>query len=182
MAKEKITISVDERILELIDKQRGDAKRSTYINKILEEYFSPRPPEEQGGGTFVTTLELRKTLKTIHDRLTNLEAVAATVKELESLVYEAIYDTKGKGHEAVQMIKKRLLPEGVGFGLESQEVNQRVDKWVGERIMKHGNIVLERDFSDYLTIPGVEQSVVGFVKHLNRCGLKYNPEKKEWTP
>jgi len=91
--KEKITISIDKSLLEIIDRQRGNVKRSTYINHIISQYFMPTPPEEQGGGTFVTTLELRKTLKNIHERLKILDALALNVKDLESVVYENLLDT-----------------------------------------------------------------------------------------
>ena len=80
--KKKITISIDDQLLKKIDRQRGGVKRSTYINTIVAEHFNPRPPEDEGGGTFVTTLELRKTLKSIHNRLQLLDALAYNVKVL----------------------------------------------------------------------------------------------------
>ena len=68
MAKKKIAISMDENLLEIIDEQRGNEKRSTYINSIIADHFNTAA-EDKGGGTFITTLELRKTLKPIYDKL-----------------------------------------------------------------------------------------------------------------
>ncbi len=85
MAKKKIAISLDEKLLELIDEQRGNEKRSTYINSILSDHFRAAP-DDKGGGTFVTTLELRKTLKPIYDKLVILEGLAHDVKELQEFI------------------------------------------------------------------------------------------------
>lgn len=85
MAKKKIAISIDDDLLELIDQQRGNEKRSTYINSIISNHFRALP-EERGGGTFVTTLELRKTLKPIYDKLLVLEGLTHDVKALQELI------------------------------------------------------------------------------------------------
>ena len=85
MAKKKIAISIDNELLELIDEQRGNEKRSTYINSIISTHFKALP-EDKGGGTFVTTLELRKTLKPIYDKLIVLEGLKHDVKALQELI------------------------------------------------------------------------------------------------
>ncbi|UCE38425.1 MAG: hypothetical protein JSW00_04135 [Thermoplasmata archaeon] len=85
MTKKKIAISIDESILELVDSQRGNEKRSTYINTIITNHFKTIP-DDQGGGTFVTTLELRKTLKPIYDKLLVLEGLSADVKALQDIM------------------------------------------------------------------------------------------------
>ncbi len=85
MTKKKIAISIDSDLLELVDDQRGNEKRSTYINSIIAEHFNASP-EERGGATFVTTLELRKTLKPIYDKLVAYEGLAHDVKELQDFV------------------------------------------------------------------------------------------------
>lgn len=85
MAKKKIAISIDDELLELVDNQRGNEKRSTYINSIISDHFRASP-DEKGGGTFVTTLELRKTLKPIYDKLLVLEGLAHDVKDLHELI------------------------------------------------------------------------------------------------
>ncbi|UCE74866.1 MAG: hypothetical protein JSV56_03975 [Methanomassiliicoccales archaeon] len=85
MVKEKIAISIDQNLLELIDKQRGGEKRSTYINSMVAQHFKALP-DDRGGATFVTTLELRKTLKPIYDTLVTLEGLAHDVKELRQFV------------------------------------------------------------------------------------------------
>jgi hypothetical protein len=85
MAKKKIAISVDEGLLEIIDEQRGNEKRSTYINSIIANHFKALP-EDKGGGTFVTTLELRKTLKPIYNKLLILEGLSHDVKALQEMV------------------------------------------------------------------------------------------------
>jgi hypothetical protein len=85
MAKKKIAISIDDTLLELIDQQRGYEKRSTYLNTIISDHFKA-VPEERGGGTFVTTLELRKTLKPIYDKLLILEGLSLDVKALQELI------------------------------------------------------------------------------------------------
>jgi hypothetical protein len=85
MTKKKIAISLDDELLELVDKQRGNEKRSTYINSIIAEHFKAAP-EDKGGATFVTTLELRKTLKPIYDKLVLLEGLTHDIKELQEFV------------------------------------------------------------------------------------------------
>ncbi|UCG68020.1 MAG: hypothetical protein JSV09_09265 [Thermoplasmata archaeon] len=85
MPKKKIAISIDGDLLEIIDQQRGNEKRSTYINSIISNHFKA-VPEEKGGGTFVTTLELRKTLKPIYDKLIVLEGLTHDVKALQELL------------------------------------------------------------------------------------------------
>lgn len=85
MAKKKIAISLDDDLLELIDEQRGNEKRSTYINSIISTHFKALP-EDKGGGTFVTTLELRKTLKPIYDKLIVMEGLTHDVKALQELI------------------------------------------------------------------------------------------------
>jgi len=85
MSKKKIAISIDHDLLEIIDKQRGNEKRSTYINSIISDHFKA-VPEERGGGTFVTTLELRKTLKPIYDRLLMVEGLSHDVKALQEIL------------------------------------------------------------------------------------------------
>ena len=85
MTKKKIAISLDEELLEMIDKQRGNEKRSTFINSIMSDHFKAAP-EDKGGGTFVTTLELRKTLKPIYDKMVIMEGLAHDVKELQEFV------------------------------------------------------------------------------------------------
>lgn len=85
MAKKKIAISIDSNLLELIDQQRGNEKRSTYINSIISNNFRALP-EDKGGGTFVTTLELRKTLKPIYDRLIIFEGLSHDVKALQDII------------------------------------------------------------------------------------------------
>jgi hypothetical protein len=85
MTKKKIAISIDEKLLTLVDSQRGGEKRSTYINSIISNHFHAAP-EEKGGGTFVTTLELRKTLKPIYDKLVVLEGLTHDVKALQELL------------------------------------------------------------------------------------------------
>ncbi|MDG6219926.1 MAG: hypothetical protein QCI38_00570 [Candidatus Thermoplasmatota archaeon] len=175
MTKEKITISVDERLLQLIDKQRADTKRSTYINSVLEEYFQPRAPEDKGGGTFVTTLELRKTLKAVHDKLSRLELLEATIKDLEGVVYENLYDVK----EGLVKAKKGMTIPAMSMAQE-EGAGKQVDKWLDGILKKHGNVVIDRDFASYLKIDGVEQSVIGMTRHLRRRGMEYNHEKKQW--
>lgn len=85
MVKKKIAISIDNDLLEVIDEQRGNEKRSTYINSIISDHFKTIP-EEKGGGTFVTTLELRKTLKPVYDKMLLLEGLAHDVKELQEIM------------------------------------------------------------------------------------------------
>lgn len=85
MAKKKIAISLDNELLELVDKQRGNEKRSTYINSIISDHFKA-VPDDKGGGTFVTTLELRKTLKPVYDKLVLLEGLTHDVKELQEFI------------------------------------------------------------------------------------------------
>ena len=85
MAKKKIAISIDSDLLELIDDQRANEKRSTYINSIISEHFTASA-EEWGGATFVTTLELRKTLKPFYDKLVAMEGLVHDVKELQEIV------------------------------------------------------------------------------------------------
>ena len=85
MVKKKIAISIDDDLLKLIDEQRGNEKRSTYINSIISTHFKALP-EDKGGGTFVTTLELRKTLKPIYDKLIVLEGLTHDVKALQELI------------------------------------------------------------------------------------------------
>jgi hypothetical protein len=85
MAKKKIAISVDEGLLNIIDEQRGNEKRSTHINSIIANHYKA-VPEDKGGGTFVTTLELRKTLKPIYDKLLILEGLSHDVKALEEII------------------------------------------------------------------------------------------------
>jgi hypothetical protein len=87
MAKKKIAISVDENLLNVIDEQRGNEKRSTYINTIIADHFNAYP-QDKGGGTFVTTLELRKTLKPIYDKLVVLEGISHDVKDLQNLIQQ----------------------------------------------------------------------------------------------
>jgi len=176
MSKEKITISVDERILEIMDRQRGDTKRSTYINAVLEEYFQPRSPEEKGGGTFVTTLELRKTLKAVHDRLSMLEALDTTVRDLEALVYETLYDVKDRTKIKVKKGGSPSIP----YSVVNEEAVKAVDQWIEENLKKHGSIVIDRDLSSYLQLDGVEKSVIGLTRHLRRNGLEYDEKKKRW--
>ena len=83
MSKKKIAISIDSDLLELVDEQRVNEKRSTYINSIISEHFTVSP-EERGGATFVTTLELKKTLKPIYDKLVLMEGLINDVKELQA--------------------------------------------------------------------------------------------------
>lgn len=85
MTKKKIAISLDNNLLDLIDEQRGNEKRSTYINSILGTHFMAQP-EDTGGGTFVTTLELRKTLKPIYDRLVIMEGLSHEVRALQEIL------------------------------------------------------------------------------------------------
>ena len=85
MAKKKIAISLDDNLLELIDEQRGNEKRSTYINSILGTHFKALP-EDIGGGTFITTLELRKTLKPIYNKLVILEGISSDVRALQEII------------------------------------------------------------------------------------------------
>lgn len=85
MAKTKIAISIDEELLELIDRQRGNEKRSTYINSLVSEHFSASP-SQRGGATFVTTLELRKTLKPIFDRLVTVEGLRHDIEEMREII------------------------------------------------------------------------------------------------
>ena len=85
MTKKKIAISIDSDLLELIDNQRANEKRSTYINTIISEHFTASP-EERGGATFVTTLELRKTLKPIYEKLVAMEGLVHDVLELQEFV------------------------------------------------------------------------------------------------
>ncbi len=85
MPKKKIAISLDEELISLIDSQRRGEKRSTYINSIIAHHFKAAP-EDQGGGTFVTTLELRKTLKPIYEKLVVLEGLSYDVKALQEMV------------------------------------------------------------------------------------------------
>jgi metal-responsive CopG/Arc/MetJ family transcriptional regulator len=85
MPKKKIAISIDENLLEVIDNQRGNEKRSTYINSIVSNHFRVAS-EEKGGGTLVTTLELRKTLKPIYNKLLVLEGLTNDVKALQELL------------------------------------------------------------------------------------------------
>jgi hypothetical protein len=85
MTKKKIAISLDDNLLDLIDEQRGGEKRSTYINSILGTHFKAMP-EDTGGGTFVTTLELRKTLKPIYDKLVIMEGLYHDVKTLQEIL------------------------------------------------------------------------------------------------
>lgn len=85
MAKKKIAISLDDELLELIDEQRGNEKRSTYINSIISNHFKALP-EDKSGGTFVTTLELRKTLKPIYSKLLVIEGLTEDVKALQELM------------------------------------------------------------------------------------------------
>jgi hypothetical protein len=85
MTKRKIAISIDGDLLNTIDQQRGNEKRSTYINSIISNHFRA-VPEEKGGGTFVTTLELRKTLKPIYDKLIVVEGLSHDVKALRELI------------------------------------------------------------------------------------------------
>lgn len=85
MAKKKIAISLDENLLKIIDGQRGNEKRSTYINSIVANHLKAIP-EDGGGGTFVTTLELRKTLKPIYDKLLILEGLSHDVKALQEIL------------------------------------------------------------------------------------------------
>lgn len=85
MTKKKIAISIDDNLLGLIDTQRGNEKRSTYINTIISEHFTG-PLYEKGEGTFITTLELRKTLKPINGKLLVLEGLVHDVKELKEFI------------------------------------------------------------------------------------------------
>ncbi|MCK4718651.1 MAG: hypothetical protein KAT70_08290 [Thermoplasmata archaeon] len=177
MAKEKITISVDERVLGLIDRQRGDTKRSTYINSALEEFFHPRAPEDKGGGTFVTTLELRKTLKNVHDRLGRMEALESTIRDLEYLVYDSLYDVKEK-----RVKTKRGGVPTVPMGIAPDpELIARVDKWMDKVLKEHGNIAVDRDFGSFLKLKGVEQSVLAMTRHLRRKGLEFDQSKRRWS-
>lgn len=85
MTKKKIAISIDSELLKLVDDQRGNEKRSTYINSIISEHFTASPGE-RGGATFVTTLELRKTLKPVYDKLVAMDGLVHDVKELQEIV------------------------------------------------------------------------------------------------
>ncbi len=76
---------MDENLLEIIDEQRGNEKRSTYINSIIADHFNTAP-ENKGGGTFITTLELRKTLKPIYDKLLVVEGLSHDVKTLQEIL------------------------------------------------------------------------------------------------
>lgn len=87
MTKKKVAISLDERLLDLIDRQRGNEKRSTYINNIIATHFKA-VPEDQGGATFVTTLELRKTLKPLYDKLLVLDGLVADMEALREYVQQ----------------------------------------------------------------------------------------------
>ena len=55
------------------------------IPVIITEHFSASP-SDRGGATFVTTLELRKTLKPIFDRLVAVDGLMHDVEELRELI------------------------------------------------------------------------------------------------
>ena len=84
MVKKKITISIDERHLDLIDKQRGGEKRSTYINNVITRHFKGGSTE--GGASFVTSMELKRTLKPIHERLILVDSLEKEVETLRGIV------------------------------------------------------------------------------------------------
>lgn len=48
MPKKKIAISLDEEVITALDKVRGDAKRSTRINTILEGELLGKKAKAQG--------------------------------------------------------------------------------------------------------------------------------------
>ena len=144
--KQKITISIDDQLLKKIDRQRGNVKRSTYINNLVEEHFNPRPPEDEGGGTFVTTLELRKTLKTIRNRLQLLDSLVYNVKDLEAMVYASLFDVSDK-----KSGRKAMITEIEHHGISDiykmgATKSKAVTNWVEKTIKDKGGIKISRDF------------------------------------
>ena len=187
MPKKKITISLDDRLLNIIDKQRGSTKRSTYINNIITQHFKPVPDAEAGGGTFVTTLELRKTLKGIHDRLKLLDAVSYNVNDLEAIVYEYIFDagpkaTKGKKGSRVKTIQHNILPEMISKSREmGTKAKKEVDKWIDGVLDSYGDIIVERDIASWKKLRGVEGSALTLVKELRSRGMTYIKNEQKWV-
>ena len=178
--KKKITISIDDQLLKKIDRQRGGVKRSTYINTIVAEHFNPRPPEDEGGGTFVTTLELRKTLKSIHNRLQLLDALAYNVKDLEAMVYASIFDVNDKkpGRKAmITEIEHHGISDIYSLGASKTKA---VANWIDATLKKRGSIKITRDFKDFSKLAGVEKTEVAMTKFLREYGLSYNKRSKEW--
>jgi len=176
--KVRITISLDRRILDIIDKQRGSVKRSTYINDILRHYFSPNPPEETTGGTFVTTLELKKTLKNIHEKLKVLDALIYNVQDLEAVVYSALLKPKkaGKRRAFVEEIKRG----GIREILAMKAAEERVKAWIDDVLKKRGGVSVSRDFAEYCKIEGVKKTKDMLRKYLKSMGLRYDPKNKCW--
>lgn len=84
MVKKKITISIDEKHLDLIDKQRGGEKRSTYINNVITRHFKGASPE--GGAAFVTSMEFKRALKPLHEKLILVDSLEKEVETLRDIV------------------------------------------------------------------------------------------------
>jgi len=188
MPKSKIAISLDDRLLKLIDKQRGEVKRSTYINTIITQHFEPALDENRGGATFVTTLELRKTLKGIHDRLKVLDTVSYNVQELEAIVYEHVFETSRSGKKGgrkkevkVKMVQQSPLPELLAKGQRDAAVSKRIDKWLDKTLEKEGGVMVERDLADYALIKGVEPTPMALVREMRTRGLSFREADAVWV-
>ncbi len=179
--KKKITISIDDSLLSKIDRQRGNVKRSTYINNIVEGHFSPRPAEEEGGGTFVTTLELRKTLKNMHHKMQLLDSLAYNVKDLEAIVYDYLFDVSakktGKKSATITEIEHHGISDIYTMGTQKSKA---VARWIENILKDGGGIKITRDFKNFSKLAGIEKTEVAMTKILREHGLSYNKKSKEW--
>jgi len=180
--KKKITISIDTELLNTIDRQRGNTKRSTYINEIIDRHFMPTVPEEEGGGTFVTTLELRKTLKNVHDKMKLLELLQFQINDLEKIVYSHVYHATDKGEKKEGAVKSANVPSTPSVIITDvpMELTPQISSWINTTIKKHGNIQIRRDFDSYTKLDGVEPSKIALAKMLRTFGMEYDEDKHLW--
>ena len=187
MTKKKVTISLDDHLVEVIDKQRGSAKRSTYINDIIEQHFKPTADADAGGGTFVTTLELRKTLKGIHDKMKMLDSVSYNVRDLEEIIYEQLFDAgstraEKKRGDRVTLVHRGKLPDVLATSRKmGQRAVKEVDDFIDRALGSYGSIVIDREIDAWRRIPQAAGTKLELIKELRARGLTYLRSEQKWV-
>lgn len=198
MSKTKIAISIDKDLLDLMDLQRGNESRSSYINRICKNYYFP---EQAKDVSLVTHEELSAQLKEIHGKLRLVEPLAINVKDLEHMVYKYLFDVKDAvrsgetsvddagEHVHIRDIRHSPFTDILSLSKGAEKLSEKelnklhkdLTKFVNRTIKKHGNVKWERDRGEYLKIPNVVDSHVGFTRHMHRCALTYDKAKTEWV-